>query len=499
MVGKSARLVLLVAACGLLAGVPALAQDWGPLAQKALDEMAPADRKNALELLTACAPLYEQGIDARRAESAQGAQMPDRAMQSEQGNHYVATFGSGWDLQSLKNSLAAQNEDIRKGVLSNGWVMTPADFVTKRSTICLTSKRIEQIEGVTTSSVAAVGIGPETTKRLAQMSAADRRDNVDMLQKCSQALTKLGQTAKPDSKYAHLPENFLPDSWAAQLLPFMKDATVAQIQNAAQAHQAEIGVVWTHPIDLAREHAWMCMADVRIGQLGGQPTGAASAGVTPAPSSAATPPAVQRSPEEMMRLAAEQQRQDAVRQLGKPTADALNELLRPGAPAATSPRPPIDYNATYSGEPATEQSRADRKVAQQDYAKSKQRKVHNSENDATSCIKIAQTGVRREWGIEGHFRLTNTCSYPISASWCSTTEECEGGRGNLWKIAPGSSWPVYGADPNFPDIRVGGCKEGDAKKPLRSDAELARSGFSEAHQQPIPTPGVSAMRNHRCE
>lgn len=127
------------------------------------------------------------------------------------------------------------------------------------------------------------------------------------------------------------------------------------------------------------------------------------------------------------------------------------------------------------------------------------RKVHNQANDATGCLKVIPTGVVSEWGIEGRYRLLNTCSYPVEAAWCSSTAECDGGRGNLWTIRPSGGYPIFGGDPDNPDIRVGGCKGGDAKAPPLGQQDVERTGFSEARAMPVPAPGVSLLSNHRCE
>ncbi len=105
--------------------------------------------------------------------------------------------------------------------------------------------------------------------------------------------------------------------------------------------------------------------------------------------------------------------------------------------------------------------------------------------------------MRQEWGIEGRYRLVNTCGYPVEASWCANKTECDTGRGNLWSILPNNSWPIFFAGA---EIKVGGCKAGDAKQPLPSDADIAQAGgINESHQQPMPYPGVSVMPGHRCE
>ncbi|MFT3725240.1 MAG: hypothetical protein QM773_16845 [Hyphomonadaceae bacterium] len=509
MVLNTARVVRAVLlACGMLMAPQALAQGWGPMTQAALDKMTPTDRANALDLLQTCGDLFEQTIDARRAEAQPGSQMPDRAQQRDTQNHYIATFGPGWDLKALENSLAANNEDLRRGAESNGWVLRPGDIAAKRSTICLTSRRIEQVEGAAASSVAAVGIGPETTKKLAQMNAEDRRDNAEILQRCSQAFENYGQAAKSSPTLAHLPANYMPDMWAAQRIPLMSGATAAQVQNLIQVHQADMGI-WKHPEDIAREKAFRCMADARLSQIfaRGQTSVA-----TPA-TSASMPTMTEllmKSPDEIRRLADESERLEAQR-LGKPGAygdgaygprakAALDALLAPGAPKAKPNAPMLDYAAVEDGGPVSEQSRRDNAKAQQDFEKTKSRKLHNRENDATDCIKVEPTGVREEWGMEGRFRLRNTCSYPVEASWCANAAECSTGRGNTWKIPASKTWPIFFADPSNPQIGIGACRTGADAKPLASDAAIAvAGGVNTSHKQPTPAPGVSVMPSHQCE
>ncbi len=179
---------------------------------------------------------------------------------------------------------------------------------------------------------------------------------------------------------------------------------------------------------------------------------------------------------------------------------ALDAVLAPNAPKAKQLAPALDYGAVKDGGPMTEQSRKDHAAAQQEYEKAKKRRMHNSLNDATSCIRVLPTGVRYEWGIEGRFRLLNTCGYPVSVSWCANKDECENNRGGLWNIYPGRSWPIYGGDATNPYIQLGACKEGDAKQPLPPDADISKAGgISEARQLPVPSPGVGLLPSHRCD
>lgn len=125
--------------------------------------------------------------------------------------------------------------------------------------------------------------------------------------------------------------------------------------------------------------------------------------------------------------------------------------------------------------------------------------IHNRANDATACIRVEPTGAQMEWGIEGRYRLRNSCSYPISASWCANTDECGGNRGNMWTIAPGKDWPIYFADVANPNIQVGACKAGDARQPPLGQQGVERTGFNAGRDTPAPAPGVSLLTRHRCD
>ncbi|ALL14304.1 hypothetical protein [Caulobacter henricii] len=185
------------------------------------------------------------------------------------------------------------------------------------------------------------------------------------------------------------------------------------------------------------------------------------------------------------------------------TQALIDQLLKPQGPSAAvgmSSRPMVDLAALAAGGPASESSKRDDAAARQAYQAGKTRKLHNSLNDATACLRVQPTGVRTEWGIEGRYRLINTCDYPVSASWCANTRECELKRGNLWTIRPRGGYPIYFADLANPQIQIGGCREGDGKRPLPSDADLSRQGgVSEARAQPIPAVGVSLLPSHRCD
>jgi hypothetical protein len=185
------------------------------------------------------------------------------------------------------------------------------------------------------------------------------------------------------------------------------------------------------------------------------------------------------------------------------TQALIDQLLKPQGPSAAvgmSSRPMVDLAALAAGGPASESSKRDDAAARQAYEAGKTRKMHNSLNDATACLRVEPTGARTEWGIEGRYRLINSCDYPVSASWCANTRECETGRGNLWTIRPRGGYPIFFADPANPQIQVGGCREGEGKRPWPSDAALNRQGgVSEARAQPIPAVGVSLLLSHRCD
>lgn len=134
------------------------------------------------------------------------------------------------------------------------------------------------------------------------------------------------------------------------------------------------------------------------------------------------------------------------------------------------------------------------------FQRMKSRVVHNRANDATACLKVEPTGVISEWGIEGRFRLINSCGYPVEASWCANNTECSTGRGSTWTIRGGGNYPIFFADADNPNIAVGGCKAGEAKQPpLGEQPGINRTGFSEARDMPQAAAGVTLMTNHRCE
>lgn len=220
----------------------------------------------------------------------------------------------------------------------------------------------------------------------------------------------------------------------------------------------------------------------------------------PPPKPVAQAPASPTPPVADPRAESERRYQQALEAMGRPAMDALDALLRPGAPSASSPRPEIDYASLKKGGPASRQSQQDATAAKEAFAKAKQRLVHNRENDATPCVKVEPTGVRAEWGMEGRFRIRNTCDFPIEASWCANTDECSRGAGSTWTLKPYGEWPIFFAETGYTRIEVGACRAGDAKFPPRSTEEIARAGgLNEQHLQPMPYPGLSTMPGHRCE
>jgi hypothetical protein len=135
-----------------------------------------------------------------------------------------------------------------------------------------------------------------------------------------------------------------------------------------------------------------------------------------------------------------------------------------------------------------------------DVSELKKTKIHNNANDATQCLKVEPTSVRSEWGIQGRFRLINTCNFPVEASWCANELECTSGHGNLWTLRGGTDWPIFFASLTSPMIRVGACKALWAKQPFPSEAALARTGGINArHNYPPSAPGVGRMTGHLCE
>jgi hypothetical protein len=128
-------------------------------------------------------------------------------------------------------------------------------------------------------------------------------------------------------------------------------------------------------------------------------------------------------------------------------------------------------------------------------------KLHNHANDATSCLSVVATGTKVEWGASGKFKLVNTCGYPVAASWCANTRDCDSGIGNLWTIGAGKDYPIFFADPAHPDIRVGACRTG-AQATNKVDVVANNNGVSmvdTAHDPPQPASGVSIMPGHKCD
>lgn len=261
----------------------------------------------------------------------------------------------------------------------------------------------------------------------------------------------------------------------------------------------------------------VCAAKVRRVQLSGSsPQPGAAAGVSaasaaaaprgaaPAPVPAVTPPspAARPAPPSPVARAAP----PAAQYYGLDSREAqalLGQLLGPEGPAlapSMTNRPAVDRVALQRGAPGTAASQRAHVEAQRAWDAARTRRLHNRLNDATACLRVQPTGVISEWGMEGHFRLYNTCSFPVEASWCANAEECDSGRGSLWKMRPGSHWPIFFADPLKPRIEVGACRTDEAQRPPPSDGDIARQGgVSEARDAPQPAPGVSLRAAHRCD
>ncbi len=180
-----------------------------------------------------------------------------------------------------------------------------------------------------------------------------------------------------------------------------------------------------------------------------------------------------------------------------PNCKAEYPAGEPGASEPSSKMKSNYENAATQFEVELLQRQVDQNADKVDGAR--QRTIHNRANDATGCIRVEPTGVKMEWGTEGRYRMRNNCSYPIAASWCSNANECSQNRGNLWTIAPGTTWPIFFADPSAPNIQIGACKAGDAKQPPLGHQPVERLGFNEAREQPVPTLGVSLIPSHICK
>lgn len=226
----------------------------------------------------------------------------------------------------------------------------------------------------------------------------------------------------------------------------------------------------------------------------GAPAGRAVASV-PMPMAGVPPPAArpaESSPRGMAPL-------PAMRSIEGTTVKGHKRALGPQGTAA------LDKVMLPAPDIAPEQVMVQRRAAQSQaersgFQKMRTRTLHNRANDATACLKVEKTGVTSEWGIEGRYRLVNSCGYPVEASWCANTAECFSGRGNLWTIRAGGDYPIFFGDPTNPDIQVGGCKAGAAKEaPLAQQPGINQSGVNEAREMPAPAPGVSLLTNHRCE
>ena len=186
--------------------------------------------------------------------------------------------------------------------------------------------------------------------------------------------------------------------------------------------------------------------------------------------------------------------------LGSETQKALADILDPNPRAGQSFFNGTDFGALAEGRPSNAAAKQDHAKAGANYAATKTRKLHNRANDVTPCLAVDPTGVREEWGIEGRYRIRNTCSFPVEAAWCANKKECSTGRGNRWTIGPKKTWPIYFADIANPEIGIGGCRTEDKRAALPSDAAIsAAGGIQTAHKSPMPFPGVTIMPGHRCE
>ncbi len=127
----------------------------------------------------------------------------------------------------------------------------------------------------------------------------------------------------------------------------------------------------------------------------------------------------------------------------------------------------------------------------------KERMVHNRANDATACMLVEPAGAGMAWGIEGRYRVVNTCAYAIDANWCANVTECRDGLGISWSIPANAQWPIYFVDPANPFIQVGaGRRENRASG--GGGLKIYNPGVDETRQLPQPAPGVTLLSWHRC-
>lgn len=238
----------------------------------------------------------------------------------------------------------------------------------------------------------------------------------------------------------------------------------------------------SYPSTLAYGHFRVCLGEIYLARLGAPMPGGTPASTSAAP---AAGNAVLPYPDS---------------KLGAETQKALADILAPDARSGPSFYDQTDFTALAEGRPFNPASKKDQATANTNYTATKTRKLHNRLNDVTPCLAVDPTGVREEWGMEGRFRIRNTCSFPVEASWCANKTECDAGRGSLWKLPPKGTWPIFFADVANPTIGIGGCRTEEDRQPLPSDAAIAAAGgINTSHKQPIPSPGVSAMPNHRCD
>lgn len=251
----------------------------------------------------------------------------------------------------------------------------------------------------------------------------------------------------------------------------------------------------------ARLNVTRCLYNHRIVQLqgttlvGDKPTAASGfVGSTPAPAASSASGAGNAQ------AAADSTLPYPNSKLGSETRKALADILDPDARSGQSFYDQTDFTALAEGRPSNPASKKDQAAANANYKSTKTRKLHNRLNDVTPCLAVDPTGVREEWGMEGRFRIRNTCSFPVEASWCANKKECESGHGSLWKLPPKGTWPIFFADVGNPTIGIGGCRTEETKRPLPSDGAIAAAGgINTRHKQPMPYPGVGIMPNHRCD
>lgn len=503
--GKWAR----VAAIATLALLPfASAQiAQGPNVSAALAAMNPQDRANASALLTACADHFTRlgQLEAGRPEWS--GRSADAIVDYYASNQRFSSVAFVRDISTLE----AMANDTRQVISHGGWL--PIDATKLDIDLCLRNARIAQIRdgGVKATGTAAsqwlqmVRRDPDYrfvgSEPYPQMEA----DLQYMANRCDSQIT--GMAKADPTRWASSLQSPVSDKqmmWGTTDESFLIADIWQNVRNGTMTKQEYVDVMTSFrhqleedvrrspdPVYVAISAARICFREAGFQRLGIQTSN------TPASPAAPQKPAPAATPAPAPAPAAVASNAGAY---GPRARAALDSVLAPGAPKAKPNAPKLDYSAVADGGPITEQTKKDDDAARQAFDKTKQRKLHNRENDATDCVRVEPTGVRQEWGMEGRYRIVNTCGYPIEASWCANSEECGAGRGNTWKIPANGKWPIFFADPTNPEIGVGACRTGAQAKPLPSDAAIAAAGgVNTSHLQPAPQPGVGAMQNHRCE